>query len=305
MKKKIIIIATLILLTALVTIGIVVTSYNSHDPTGRNFSGDQAFQDVAFQVSLGPRTPDSQAHAEVIQWIQAELIKAGWSVELQQFSSMGHPLVNIIGKRINKNNPEVPWIIIGAHYDTRLIANRDINLQLRTQAGPGANDGASGVAVLLELARVISKDLPVNVWLVFFDGEDNGDIEGWDWILGSRGFVERMVEMPDIAVIVDMIGDRDLNIFWEMNSDPILSKEIWDTANDLGYSSQFIPIQKHRILDDHIPFIEAGIPSVDIIDFDYPYWHTASDTIDKISAESLKVVGETIHQWLMQKYWKK
>ena len=305
MKKKIIIIATLILLTALVTIGIVVTSYNSHDPTGRNFSGDQAFQDVAFQVSLGPRTPDSQAHAEVIQWIQAELIKAGWSVELQQFSSMGHPLVNIIGKRINRNNPEVPWVIIGAHYDTRLIANRDINLQLRTQAGPGANDGASGVAVLLELARVISKDLPVNVWLVFFDGEDNGDIEGWDWILGSRGFVERMVEMPDIAVIVDMIGDRDLNIFWEMNSDPILSKEIWDTANDLGYSSQFIPIQKHRILDDHIPFIEAGIPSVDIIDFDYPYWHTASDTIDKISAESLKVVGETIHQWLMQKYWKK
>jgi Zn-dependent M28 family amino/carboxypeptidase len=226
-------------------------------------------------------------------------------VELQQFSSMGHPLVNIVGKRVGNYDPNVPWIILGAHFDTRLFADRDPDQQLRTNVVPGANDGASGVAVLLELARVIAKDIPVNVWLVFFDGEDNGNIEGWDWILGSRGFVERMVEMPDIAVIVDMIGDRDLNIYWEMNSDPILSKEIWDTAKDLGYTRHFIPKWEHRILDDHIPFTEVGIPSVDIIDFDYPYWHTASDTIDKISAESLKVVGETIHQWLVQKYWNK
>ena len=302
MKKKPIILITIILLTAIVTTGIVIASHEEIDANMLNFNGERAFQDAAFQVSLGARIPESQAHAQIIEWIQSELIKTGWSVELQQFSSMGHPLVNIIGKRMKRNTPEVPWIIIGAHYDTRLIANRDPDPLLRAKAVPGANDGASGVAVLLELARVISKDLPANVWLVFFDGEDDGGIEGWDWILGSRGFVDRLVEKPDTVVILDMIGDRDLNIYWEKNSDPILSKEIWDIAKDLGYSSQFIPIRKHRILDDHIPFIEAGIPAVDIIDFDYPYWHTTSDSIDKISAESLEVVGETVHQWLIEKH---
>jgi Zn-dependent M28 family amino/carboxypeptidase len=171
------------------------------------------------------------------------------------------------------------------------------------QAGPGANDGASGVAVLLELARIISKDLPLNIWLVFFDGEDNGRVEGWDWILGSTGFVERLMEKPDAVVILDMIGDRDLNLYWEKNSDLELSKQIWSIAKDLGYSSQFIPLRKHRILDDHIPFIEAGISSVDVIDIDYPYWHTTADAPDKLFAESLEAVGKTIHNWLMQTDW--
>ena len=301
MKKKIFIITTILLLIVLFTIGMMFSIHKNNSPSTLDFSGDRALEDVTFQVSLGARIPGSQAHAQVIQWIQSELIKSGWSVELQQFSSMGHPLINIIGKSMHDNDVTVPWIIIGAHYDTRLVADRDSNPQLRTQAGPGANDGASGVAVLLELARVISKDLPVNVWLVFFDGEDNGNIVGWDWILGSRGFVERLVEKPDAVVILDMIGDRDLNIYWEKNSDPNLSKEIWDIAKDLDYTSQFIPMSKYRILDDHIPFLEAAIPSVDIIDFDYPYWHTTTDSIDKISAESLDLVGETIHQWLIQK----
>lgn len=302
MNKKIITITTLILLITLVTTGMIIASQAEDDLNAPNFNGERAFQDADFQVSLGARIPESQAHAQVIKWIQSELIKSDWMVELQQFSSMGHSLVNIIGKRIENNSPEIPFVIIGAHFDTRLIADRDPDPHLRTQVVPGANDGASGVAVLLELARVISKELPVNVWLVFFDGEDNGDIEGWDWILGSRGFVERLEEKPDNVVIVDMVGDRDLDIYWEKNSDPILSKEIWDISNDLGYSSQFIPIRKHRILDDHIPFIEAGIPAVDIIDFNYPYWHTTMDSIDKISAESLQAVGETVHQWLIHKY---
>jgi Zn-dependent M28 family amino/carboxypeptidase len=128
-------------------------------------------------------------------------------------------------------------------------------------------------------------------------------VEGWDWILGSTGFVERLIEKPDAVVILDMIGDRELNLYWENNSDPVLSKEIWGIAKGLGYSGQFIPLWKHRILDHHIPFIEAGIPSVYIIDFDYPYWHTTADTPDKVSAESLKAVGETVHNWLTKKDW--
>ena len=138
------------------------------------------------------------------------------------------------------------------------------------------------------------------MWLVFFDGEDNGNIPGWDWILGSRGFVERLEGKPDAAIIVDMIGDSDLNIYYEKNSDPELSKEIWGIADDLAYSGQFIPLEKHRILDDHVPFLEAGIKAVDIIDFNYPYWHTTMDTLEKVSPVSLKTVGETLRQWLIQ-----
>jgi glutaminyl-peptide cyclotransferase len=134
--------------------------------------------------------------------------------------------------------------------------------------------------------------------LVFFDAEDNGRIPGWDWILGSRAFVEALEGKPDAAVIVDMIGDADLEIYLERGSDPELSAEIWDVAAYLGYS-QFIPTPKYHILDDHVPFLEAGIPALNIIDFDYPYWHTIEDTVDKVSAESLEAVGETLRVWLL------
>jgi Zn-dependent M28 family amino/carboxypeptidase len=226
---------------------------------------------------------------------------AGWESEFQEITVLGQPLVNVIGRKMVANRSELPWIIIGTHYDSRIFADRDPDPELRRQAVPGANDGASGVATLLELARVLPESLPINVWLVFFDGEDNGNIPGWDWILGSRGFVEKLEGKPEAVVIVDMIGDSDLNIFFEKNSDPILSEEIWSTAKQLGFSSQFIPFEKHRILDDHIPFLEAGIPSVDIIDFDYPSWHTTADTVDKISEKSLKIVGDTLVQWLLKR----
>jgi Zn-dependent M28 family amino/carboxypeptidase len=105
---------------------------------------------------------------------------------------------------------------------------------------------------------------------------------------------------PRAVIIVDMVGDADLNIYKERNSDPEIMDEIWGTAKRLGYESKFIPDYKHSMLDDHTPFLEAGIPAVDIIDFDYPYWHTTQDTPDKVSAESLQVVGETLRAWLVQ-----
>jgi Zn-dependent M28 family amino/carboxypeptidase len=163
---------------------------------------------------------------------------------------------------------------------------------------PGANDGASGVAVLLELARVLPDDT-VPVWLVFFDAEDNGRIPGWDWILGSREFVRNNPLQPQAVVIVDMIGDADLNIYKERNSNPELTEEILSVAKSLGYENVFLPEYKFSMLDDHTPFLEAGIPAVDIIDFDYPYWHTVQDTPDKVSAESLQAVGETVQAWVM------
>jgi Zn-dependent M28 family amino/carboxypeptidase len=162
---------------------------------------------------------------------------------------------------------------------------------------PGANDGASGVAVLLEMARVLPPETE-DIWLVFFDAEDSGGIENWDWLLGSRAFAASLQTNPDAVIILDMIGDADLNIYQERNSDTALTESIWKTAAKLGYDDVFIPQSKYRMLDDHTPFLEKGIPAVDIIDFDYPYWHTTADTPDKVSAQSLEIVGTTMLAWL-------
>jgi Zn-dependent M28 family amino/carboxypeptidase len=169
----------------------------------------------------------------------------------------------------------------------------------RLKPVPGANDGAAGVAVLLELARTLS-DQNLPVWLVFFDAEDNGRIEGWDWILGSRVFVQSLDSTPEAVVILDMVGDSDLKIYYEKNSSPALRSEIWDTAIGLGYGDIFIKQEKYAMLDDHTPFLQAGIPAIDIIDFDYTYWHTTEDTPDKVSAASLDVIGSTLLTWITE-----
>jgi Zn-dependent M28 family amino/carboxypeptidase len=259
------------------------------------FSGQRAYQDVQTQVSFGPRIPGSEGHARVQEWMQTELESAGWQVAIQASEALGHPIENLVAKR----SADPPQIILGAHYDSRMFADSDPDPANHTRPVPGANDSASGVAVLLELARTLPEEA-VPVWLVFFDAEDNGRIEGWDWILGSREFVKNNPVQPRAAVIVDMIGDADLNIYKELNSNPALTDEIWQVAKELGHERLFIPEYKHSITDDHTPFLELGIPAVDIIDFDYPYWHTIEDSPDKVSAESLQVVGETIRAWIMQ-----
>jgi glutaminyl-peptide cyclotransferase len=258
-----------------------------------SFDGSRALADVQTQVAFGPRIPGTDGHTQVRKWMQTELESAGWIVEVQHTERMGHPIYNIIAKR----NSETPQIILGAHYDTRMVADNDPDMSKRSEPVPGANDGASGVAVLLELARSLPKDT-TPVWLVFFDTEDNGRIEGWDWILGSRAFVEEIPVRPEAVVIVDMIGDADLNIFLERNSNIGIRTEIWSTAEKLGYSKQFINQERFSMEDDHTPFLEAGIPAVDLIDFDYPYWHTTQDTPDKVSAESLQAVGDTLWHWV-------
>lgn len=270
-------------------------------PASAKFNGERAFQDIRHQTQLGARTPGSEAHAQARAWIKDELQKAGWHIEEQIFDSLGHRGYNIVASR----SASAPEIILGAHYDSRIHADHDPDVEKRKQAVLGANDGASGVAALLELARVIPANLPPTsptIWLVFFDLEDNGNLPTWDWILGSRAFVDGYtLNHVQAAIILDMIGDADLNIYLERNSSPPLRTEIWDVAAKLGYDAYFIPQEKYSMLDDHTPFLEAGIPAVDIIDFDYPYWHTSEDTIDKVSANSLAVVGETALAWLETK----
>ena len=259
------------------------------------FDGQHALADVETQVAFGPRTPGSSGHAQALEWMQSELSAAGWDSRIQSAEMLGHPIQNVIAYR----GEEPPKIILGAHYDTRMIADNDPDPTQRTEPVPGANDGASGVAVLLELARVLPEE-SVPVWLVFFDTEDNGRIEGWDWILGSQAFVKALEFQPEAVVIVDMIGDADQNIYIERNSNSELVKEIWDIASELGYEESFIPEPKYSMFDDHTPFLQAGIPAIDIIDFDYPYWHTTGDTVDKVSAESLESVGTTLQEWIVR-----
>lgn len=260
------------------------------------FNAQRAYRDVQDQVALGARTPGSPAHAALQDYIVKTLRTNAWTVEVQSGTYNNQPITNIIGKRGTNG----PWIILAAHYDSRLLADQDPDPANHSQPVPGANDGASGVAVLLELARTLPTSIEKRIWLVFFDAEDQGGIPGWEWIMGSRHFVSQLEGRPDAVVVVDMVGDTHLNLFKERHSDPKLMREIWAVAHSLGYQENFLDADGQAILDDHIPFLEQGIPAVDLIDFDYPYWHTLQDLPDKVSPYSLEVVGRTLYHWLIQ-----
>lgn len=283
---------SMLLITLGVLSGCQVLNKSQKDITV--FNAERAYRDVEYQLSLGPRIPGTLGHDQILDWMQSELETSNWIVERQELIINEKTVINLIASR-----GAGQYILLGAHYDTRIFADHDPEPSLQKDPVPGANDGASGVAVLLELARTLPEDIPVAVRLVFFDAEDNGGIDDWDWILGSRAFVRELVDKPSAAVIVDMIGDADLEVYYERNSDSILMEQIWQQARNLGYENIFIPEYRHSMLDDHTPFIEAGIPAVDLIDFNYPYWHTTSDTLDKVSPESLKAIGETLTAWLL------
>jgi Zn-dependent M28 family amino/carboxypeptidase len=191
-------------------------------------------------------------------------------------------------------------ILLCAHYDTRPVADRDPDPAKRDKPITGANDGASGVAVLLELARLFSENRPAaGVDMVFFDGEDYGeDLDRM--LLGSKRFAGQNADYrPLFGILLDMVGDRDLKIYQELYSvggSRETVKRIWDLAGDMGFGEIFVPIPRYAVMDDHVPLLQAGIRCINIIDFEYPYWHTSEDTPDKCSSESLRTVGEVINR---------
>lgn len=270
----------------------------------QEFSGKSAYKEVLLQVSLGPRNPGSIGHSDLQDYLQLKLTDYGYTVEVQSFVHMlpngsSLSLQNIVAKKGNESNG---LLLIGAHYDTRPISDNDDDPQKRNLPILGANDGASGVAVLLELARVYSEvDLPIGLWFLFFDAEDIGGVYG-PYSLGSSTFVsglpDELLPLVKGVIIVDMVGDSDLEIFYEHNSHSGLSRElteqIWEIGSDLGYSGYFKPKVRHNVYDDHIPFLEKGLPTTLIIDFDYEYWHTQKDTADRVSPSSLQIVGRTL-----------
>nr|MBC7243721.1 M28 family peptidase [Chloroflexota bacterium] len=256
------------------------------------FDGQKAYLHVLKQCDFGPRPTGSEENQQTAEYIISELHKSGWVTDVQGFTYRGINARNIIGAQGSG-----PLIILGVHYDTRPIADRDpID---RNRPVPGANDGASGVAVLLELARVLDlSKAGIQVWLVFFDAEDRGNINGWPFSVGASYMAQRLSVRPEAVVVVDMVGDSEQQLFWEQNSDEQLLRTLWAIAADLGYEKYFIPQYRYAIIDDHLPFRQLGLAAVDIIDFDYPYWHTTEDTLDKVSPESLQRVGRVLETWL-------
>lgn len=265
-----------------------------------DFDGERAFAFLEQQMEIPERWPGSEGHTAVGDLIVSTLSELGWSVEEQRFDYREVEGRNIVGRA---NEGAGPVIILGAHYDTRRVADQTPGATGQGLSVPGAVDGASGVAVLLETARTLDlEQIPFEIWLAFFDLEDNGSggLPGWDWIVGSSHMAENLTIAPYAVVVVDMIGDADQQLYFDGNSDPELRATLWEIAGELGYSQWFIPEVKYTMIDDHLPFAQRGITAVDIIDFDYPYWHTVDDTTDKASAESLHRVGHTLEVWLEQ-----
>ncbi len=268
-----------------------------------HFDGQRALDLVRAQLAFGPRVTGSAANAQMAEWMLGELRALGWQADLQPSDYQGTPIRNLWARRGSG-----PAILLGAHWDSRRRADRD--LQRPDAPVPGANDGASGAAVLLELARTLDLDWSTRqVWLVFFDAEDDGGLDGWEWIVGSTLFARSLAEAEarsklDLArdvqavVIVDMVGATDQRFPLERNSDLALQQVLWTQAKTLGYGAQFVWEPGTAILDDHVPFRSLGLPAVDIIDVDYLYWHTTADTLDKVSARSLERVGRTLEAWL-------
>ena len=276
------------------------------------FDGDSAFNWLEKQCEFGPRNPGSDGYYNCKDFFIKNLEEFSDTIFTQNFTytelreKNTYDLSNIIAEfKVNSEK----HILLGAHWDTRPWADRDLNFANRNTPIIGANDGASGVAILMALAKIFnSNPPPINITLVLFDGEDMG-VEGINnsWARGSQYFAKNLpIQKPDYGIIVDMIGDSNLDIPIERHSyrvAPDLVNELWDLAEKLKLPA-FQNRLGHDVYDDHVPLWEiAEIPAIDLIDFNYPnqrinYWHTLNDVPQNCSAESLEQVGQLLTSYI-------
>lgn len=268
------------------------------------FDGSQAFEYLTAQTDFGPRNPGSEGAAKCLSYLHDELSKYADRIIKQPFTftdentDSTYNMTNIIAS-FNLSPANGKRILLMAHWDTRPRADKDPDPEKRGTPIIGANDGASGVAVLLQAARMFKENPPpVGVDILLLDGEDYGESGNLDYYcLGAKHFVNNIGGYkPVYAILLDMVGDKDLRFPMEGNSLQYarsVTERIWNVADEFGLSA-FVKEPGATIYDDHVVFNRAGIPAVDIIDFDYPYWHTVSDTPDKCSAESLAQAGAII-----------
>lgn len=256
------------------------------------FDSNKAWEHLRQQVAIGPRPSGTPANVKNRDYIKAQMAALGIKVVEQPFEG-ATPLgpvkmVNLIATIPGKSADR---IALASHFDTKLF---------RDKRFVGASDGASSTAALIELARVLKArtDLPFTYELLFLDGEEAViEWQGNDNTYGSRHYVDAARKSGGLKslralILLDMVGDRNLTIRREGNSTRWMTDIVWATAKKLGHA-QFMN-EETTVEDDHIPFVKAGIPSLDIIDLDYPHWHEASDTLDNVAARSLQIVGDVV-----------
>jgi glutaminyl-peptide cyclotransferase len=272
-------------------------------PKVREFDGTSAFRYIETQVGFGPRVPNTPAHAAMAAWLDTALRSRADTVVVQKWdhvTSKGDTLH--LTNYIARFNPgAAKRLLYLAHWDSRPTADAPKSPD-KTKPVPGANDGGSGVALLLGVADVLKRSpTTLGVDLLFDDGEDYGDFEAKpvanDVLIGARYYAAHQLpgEQPLYAILWDIVADKDLQIYQEGNSAvgaPEVVERVWDTARELGHSTYFIPSPKYTLIDDHLELQKAGLRAIDVVDFDYPSWHTPFDTIDKVSAASLQIVGD-------------
>lgn len=270
------------------------------------FNAADTFLEVKALAAITPRHSGSPGAQKAAEYLLSRLNAAGIKSSIDEFSQetpagtvMFRNVLGVLSGRKADGRPADEWIIVGAHYDAKAGIADDFQ---------GANDSASGAGILIELARNISNsaDLPVNFLFAFFDGEEC--VQRYarnDGLHGSRRLAEQLVQdgrspKARAVIILDMVGDRDLNITIPGNCALSLASALFNAAEAEGTRGKFT-LWSSQILDDHSPFLSAGMPAIDIIDFEYgsargknDYWHTREDTIDKLSVESLETVGRTV-----------
>ena len=267
------------------------------------FDKKNAFNHLVAQVDFGPRVPGSEAHAKCLDHLDSTLTLYADKVVRQPFehtieqSGETVKLTNLIASFGSDKGQRV---LLAAHWDSRPWADADGDSSNLDKHVPGANDGASGVAVLLEIARILESDPPpVGVDIIFFDGEDFG-ISGRDetWAVGAQHFANNkdVRYTPQIGILLDMIGDKDLKLMREgysLKYAPGVVDFVWSYASRLGVE-EFVTEKMGTITDDHLPLLKDGIHCIDLNDLDYAYHHTVQDTPDKCSPESLEKVGRVV-----------
>ena len=278
------------------------------------FNADSAYSYIAQQVAFGTRVPNTPTHRECGEWIASKLTEFGLEVVLQQANVSTHegvslPITNIIGRL----NPSAERrILLLAHWDTRPIADNDPNPSRKSEPILGADDAASGVGVLLEVARQLAdRKSTLGVDFLFVDAEDMGVSEQEDsWCLGSTYWSKHPhVEhyRAEFGILLDMVGARDAKFRWEDFSQ--VHAPLWDKAASLGYGHYFIQADGAALTDDHKPIIDnLAIPTIDIVNYDPArsngfgaHWHTHGDNMDVIDKEVLKAVGETLMAYLEER----
>lgn len=288
---------------ALVLVGSASACNGGNAVAAGPFNGEQALAYARTFMEFGPRVPGTEAHRRAGDWIAEQMrqradtvIEQTWTHVTAQGDTL--PLRNIFARFRPAATERILYI---THWDSRPRADKARNLGQRNLPVPGANDGASGVGLFLALGDLLGQMPPTRgVDLLFVDGEDWGDFGPplVDVLLGSTYFVNNLPltdYQPLFGVVWDMIGDANLRIPQEgysVDRAREVVTRVWNAASDLGYANVFVPEATYPIDDDHVPFLDKGFRVIDVIDLDYAYHHTPEDTIDKISARSLKIVGD-------------